>query len=149
MVIFVLKIVNFQWIFTLTRKKKKQNCFFIRFSILRTFHESRIKAEGGGLLVVSWDRDKIQNRLNQRKNQIPNFYFSSYGNFCTQNMVKFQLIFHHNSKIKSENLFISFSISCSTFCIFHKNLTTSEGGTFMAVYSDQVFERRVFPSRLT
>ena len=42
-----------------SRNKNRKIVFFIRFSTLRNFHESRIKIEGRGvctLHVVSWDR---------------------------------------------------------------------------------------------
>ena len=46
-----LKTVNFWGIFTITRKIKIENWFFIRFSTLRIFHESGIKTEGEGFCL--------------------------------------------------------------------------------------------------
>ena len=43
----------------------------------------------------------LWNVLKRMKNQFSNFYFSSYGNFCTQNMVNFRWIFTHSSKNKN------------------------------------------------
>ena len=56
---------------------------------------------------------KIWNRLNRKKNQISDlcdFYYSSYGHFCTQNDPNFRLIFTNNSinKNRKKKLF-SFS----------------------------------------
>ena len=68
-------------------------------------------------------RWKIKNRLNRKKNQICDFYFSSCGHFYTQNYPIFWWNFTHYSNNKN---CISFFILFSTFRIFHKNLITSE-----------------------
>ena len=66
---------------------------------------------------------------NEWKINFPIFYFSSYGHFCTQNIVNFLWIFTYNSKNKNCKInVIPFFILFSTFRIFHKNLTTSGGG---------------------
>ena len=55
---------------------------------------------------------KIQNVLKRMKNHNSDFYFSSYGNFFTQNMVNFRWIFTIIRKIKSgkiwNTIFLSF-----------------------------------------
>ena len=44
------------------------------------------------------------------QNQFTDIYFSSYGHFCTQDMVNFRRIFTHNLKNKNwENLIFDFS----------------------------------------
>ena len=53
---------NFQWIFHDYLKNKNQRIFFIVFSTLRIFHESGIKTEVGGLLVVSWGRARFNEK---------------------------------------------------------------------------------------
>ena len=69
--------------FHVNSKNKKPKIVFSFVSVhCAPFKKVESKLRGRGLLVVSWDRDKIQNRLNQKKNQIPDFYFSSYGHFC-------------------------------------------------------------------
>ena len=66
----------------------------------------------------------------KKKNQIYDFYFSNYGNFCTQNNPNIRWIFIHNSKNKYRRIFFSiFPILYSTFHIFHKISTLSEGGS--------------------
>ena len=40
------------------------------------------------------------NVLKRMKNHFSDFYFSSFGHFCTQNMINFRWIFSHNSKKK-------------------------------------------------
>ena len=75
---------------------------------------------------ITW---KIRNLLNRKKNKISDFYFSSYGHFCTHNDPNFRCIFTHNSKNKNRTIFsIIFTILYSIFCIFHTISTTSEGG---------------------
>ena len=51
---------------------------------------------------------KMQNVLKRMKSQFSDFYFLSYGDFCTQNMINFWLIL--NKKILSAltNFFVGF-----------------------------------------
>ena len=51
---------------------------------------------------------KMQNVLKRTKNQISDYYFSSYGQFCIQNNVNFRLISMISLKKKSEIIFFSF-----------------------------------------
>ena len=62
-----------------SKNKKRKIVFSFVSAHCAPFKKVESKLRGRGLLVVSWDRDKIQNRLNQKKNQIPDFYFLSYG----------------------------------------------------------------------
>ena len=75
------------------------------------------------------------NRQNRKKNQISyfsNFYFSSYGHFCSKTC-QFSFEFSRQlEKWKSENWF---SIRFSTFRVIHENRIKTEGGGDLHVWT--------------
>ena len=70
---------------------------------------------------------KVRNWLNRKKYQISDFYFSSYGHFCDF-ITQFLWNFAIARKIIIGVFLNYFPILFSTFGIFHKVYTTSEGG---------------------
>ena len=44
---------------------KSENCFFIRFSTMRIFHENGSKTEDGGLHILTWDTAYMYSFIDQ------------------------------------------------------------------------------------
>ena len=113
---------KFQFFFNFSNlHESKCNTFinYLRFDLFATAPRVR-----GPLLFAHFD-STFQNRLNRKKNQISDFYFSSYGHFCTPIYPNFH---PQLEKYKLENFFIIFPILYSTLSIIHENRIKTEGG---------------------
>ena len=113
MIIFVLKIINFRWIFTITQKMKIGKIWNLIFLPIRPIPDLSCKFENLWIFFFfkevkfTW---KIQNRLNRKKNQISDFSdfnFSSYGHFLVilcRHHPNFRWTFQDNSKNKNRKI---------------------------------------------
>ena len=78
-----------------SHQKNKNQIFYIFFCSMLNKKKSIFFSK---VFKFTW---KMRNVLKRMKNQLADFYFSSYGHLCTQYMVNFQWNFTHNSKNKN------------------------------------------------
>ena len=69
-----------------------------------------------------------------KKNQISDFYFWSYGHFCSKNC---QFSMNFNDNLKNKNREIVLFIRFSTLRIIHENGSKPEGGGSAYLYLGQ------------